>query len=52
MAAPGAGKGAMLLALRYAQECSAFGKSISHHEAIQVKLADMVTQVEGAKHLI
>ena len=46
------GEGALLLALRYAQERSAFGKSISKHQAIQLKLADMVTQVEGAKHLI
>ncbi len=48
----GIGEGALLLALRYAQERSAFGKSISNHQAIQLKLADMVTQVEGAKHLI
>jgi alkylation response protein AidB-like acyl-CoA dehydrogenase len=48
----GIGEGALHMALRYAQERSAFGKSISEHQAIQLKLADMVTQVEGAKHLI
>lgn len=29
-----------------------FGKPIWQHQAIQVKLADMVTRVEGAKRLI
>jgi alkylation response protein AidB-like acyl-CoA dehydrogenase len=48
----GIGEGALRLALRYAQERSAFGKAIVNHQAIQIKLADMVTQVEGAKRLI
>lgn len=54
VAARGAGiaEGALLHALRYAQERSAFGKPICEHQAIQLKLADMVTQVEGAKRLI
>ena len=54
VAARGAGiaEGALKMALRYAQERSAFGKPIWQHQAIQLKLADMVTQVEGAKHLI
>jgi alkylation response protein AidB-like acyl-CoA dehydrogenase len=54
VAARGAGiaEGAMLHALRYAQERSAFGKPIWNHQAIQLKLADMVTQVEGARRLI
>lgn len=54
VAARGAGiaEGALLMALRYAQERSAFGKPIFQHQAIQLKLADMVTQVEGAKRLI
>lgn len=54
VAARGAGiaQGALLHSLRYAQERSAFGKPICQHQAIQLKLADMVTQVEGAKHLI
>jgi alkylation response protein AidB-like acyl-CoA dehydrogenase len=48
----GIGEGALKLALRYAQERSAFGKPICEHQAIQLKLADMATQVEGAKRLI
>lgn len=54
VAARGAGiaEGALTLALRYAQERVAFGKPICQHQAIQLKLADMATQVEGAKLLI
>ena len=54
VAARGAGiaEGALHLALRYAQERSAFGKPIWNHQAIQLKLADMVTRVESAKRLI
>lgn len=54
VAARGAGiaEGALKMALRYAQERSAFGKAIYNHQAIQLKLADMVTQIEGAKSLI
>jgi alkylation response protein AidB-like acyl-CoA dehydrogenase len=54
VAARGAGiaEGALKLALRYAQERSAFGKPICEHQAIQLKLADMATQIEGAKRLI
>jgi alkylation response protein AidB-like acyl-CoA dehydrogenase len=48
----GIAEGALKLALRYAQEREAFGKPIWQHQAIQMKLADMVTQVEGAKRLI
>lgn len=48
----GIGEGALQLSLRYAQERSAFGKAIWNHQAIQLKLADMATQVEGAKRLI
>jgi alkylation response protein AidB-like acyl-CoA dehydrogenase len=54
VASRGAGiaEGALMHSLRYAQERSAFGKPIAQHQAIQLKLADMVTQVEGAKLLI
>ncbi len=48
----GIGEGALHLALRYAQERAAFGKPIWNHQAIQLKLADMVTRVEAAKRLI
>ncbi len=54
VAARGAGiaEGALKLALRYAQEREAFGKPIVEHQEIQLKLADMATQAEGAKLLI
>lgn len=48
----GIAEGALKHSLRYAQERSAFGKPIWQHQAVQMKLADMVTQVEGAKRLI
>ena len=54
VASRGAGiaEGALKHSLRYAQERSAFGKPIWQHQAVQMKLADMATQVEGAKRLI
>jgi len=48
----GIAEGSLRMALRYAQEREAFGKPIWQHQAVQLKLADMVTQVEGAKRLI
>ncbi|MCY7314965.1 MAG: acyl-CoA dehydrogenase family protein [Rubrivivax sp.] len=48
----GIAQGALELATRYAQERSAFGKAICEHQAIQLKLAQMVTKVEAAKLLI
>jgi alkylation response protein AidB-like acyl-CoA dehydrogenase len=48
----GIAEGALKHALRYAQERETFGKPIWQHQAVQLKLADMVTQVEGAKRLI
>jgi alkylation response protein AidB-like acyl-CoA dehydrogenase len=42
---------ALELALRYSQERKTFGKTISEHQAIQFKLADMATQVEAARLL-
>jgi alkylation response protein AidB-like acyl-CoA dehydrogenase len=42
---------ALELALRYSQERKTFGKPISQHQAIQFKLADMVTKVEAARLL-
>ena len=54
VAARGAGiaRGALDLALRYAQEREAFGKPIWKHQAIQLKLADMVTRTTAAERLI
>ena len=37
------------LAIRYAQERSAFGKPIAQHQLIQAKLADMATGIEAAQ---
>jgi alkylation response protein AidB-like acyl-CoA dehydrogenase len=42
---------ALELALRYSQERKTFGKTISEHQAIQFKLADMATQVDAARLL-
>ncbi|HEY3435389.1 MAG TPA: acyl-CoA dehydrogenase family protein, partial [Solirubrobacterales bacterium] len=40
---------ALELALRYSQERKTFGKTISNHQAIQFKLADMATKLEAAR---
>ncbi|HEX2070885.1 MAG TPA: acyl-CoA dehydrogenase family protein [Thermoleophilaceae bacterium] len=42
---------ALELALRYSQERKTFGRTISNHQAIQFKLADMATQVDAARLL-
>ncbi len=47
----GIASGAYELALRYSQERKAFGKTISGHQAIQFKLADMATEIEAARFL-
>ena len=38
--------------MRYAQERETFGKAICQHQAIQLKLGEMATQVEAARLLI
>ena len=38
-------------AIRYAQQREAFGKPIAHHQAIQLKLAQMATKIEAARVL-
>lgn len=38
-------------AIRYAQQRVAFGKPIAHHQAIQLKLAQMATKIEAARLL-
>jgi len=48
----GIAQGALDLAVRYAQERQAFGKAICEHQAVQLKLAEMVTRVEASKLLI
>ena len=54
VAARGAGiaKGAMELAVRYAQERETFGKPIAQHQAIQLKLGEMAAQVRASELLI
>lgn len=44
--------GSLELALKYAQQRTAFGKPICEHQAIQLKLAEMATKVEASKLLI
>jgi len=47
----GIAAGAYELALAYSKERKAFGKTISEHQAIQFKLADMATQIDAARLL-
>lgn len=48
----GIAAGAYELALAYSKERKTFGKPISLHQAIQFKLADMITQIEAARLLV
>ncbi len=48
----GIGAGAYELSLAYSKEREAFGKPISHHQAIAFKLADMATDIEAARLLV
>ncbi len=47
----GIASGAFELALAYSKQRKAFGKTISDHQAIQFKLADMATEIEAARLL-
>jgi alkylation response protein AidB-like acyl-CoA dehydrogenase len=47
----GIASGAYELALAYSKERKAFGKTISEHQAIQFKLADMATEIDAARLL-
>ena len=47
----GIASGAYELALAYSKERKTFGKSISEHQSIQFKLADMATEIEAARLL-
>lgn len=49
--AVGVATAAFEAAIKYAQNRKAFGKSISQHQAIQTKLADMATKIEAARLL-
>lgn len=48
----GIASGAYERSLDYAKQRRAFGKEIINHQAIQFKLADMVTRIEAARLLI
>lgn len=48
----GIAAGAYERALNYSKERRAFGKTISEHQAIQFKLADMATQIDAARLLV
>jgi alkylation response protein AidB-like acyl-CoA dehydrogenase len=48
----GIAAGAFELSVKYAKERKAFGKTISEHQAIQFKLADMKTKIEAARLLV
>jgi len=48
----GIASGAYELALAYSKTREAFGKTISNHQAIQFKLADMATEIEAARMLV
>lgn len=48
----GIASGAYELALEYSKTREAFGKTISNHQAIQFKLADMATEIEAARMLV
>ncbi|NJL14910.1 MAG: acyl-CoA dehydrogenase [Microscillaceae bacterium] len=47
----GIASGAYEFSLKYAKERKSFGKPISEHQAIQFKLAEMVTQINAARLL-
>ena len=47
----GIASGAYELSLQYSKERKTFGKPIKDHQAIQIKLADMATQINAARLL-
>jgi len=49
--AVGVAQAAFEAALRYSQQRTAFGKPIAHHQAIQLKLADMAPRITAARLL-
>src|SRR5687768_5657962 len=48
----GIAAGAFELALKYSKERKAFGKNLSAHQAIQFKLAEMATKINGARIMV
>ena len=49
--AVGVAQAAFEAALRYSQQRTTFGKAICHHQAIQLKLADMASRIAAARLL-
>jgi alkylation response protein AidB-like acyl-CoA dehydrogenase len=50
--AVGVARAALEAAVTYAQQRKTFGKPIAEHQAIQLKLGDMATQVQAARLLV
>jgi len=50
--AVGQARAALDAALRYAGERKQFGRAINRYQAIQMKLAEMATELEAATHLV
>jgi alkylation response protein AidB-like acyl-CoA dehydrogenase len=50
--ANGIARAALDAAVRYAAERKQFGKAINRYQAIQIKLAEMATELEAAIHLV
>ncbi len=48
----GIAAGAYELALKYAKERKAFGKTLVEHQAIQFKLAEMATKIDAARLMV
>ena len=48
----GEAQAALDAALQFASQRQTFGKPIAQHQAIQVKLADMATRLQAARHLV
>jgi butyryl-CoA dehydrogenase len=48
----GGGRAALEESIRYASERKQFGKPINRFQAIQLKLAEMATEIEAAEHLV
>ena len=50
--ANGIARAALDAAMRYASERKQFGKAINRYQAIQIKLAEMATELEAATHFV
>jgi alkylation response protein AidB-like acyl-CoA dehydrogenase len=50
--AVGVAQAAFNAAIKYAQQRESFGKPISEHQAIQLKLADMATKIQASRLLV